>query len=804
MDIAGEYTFSELLKQFRVRERMSQQQLAEHLGVHRNTIGAWERGDWLPHDRPLVLELAQVLRLNPQDTDTLLQASVWQLSEILTWNVPYRRNPFFTGRQDVLKRLHDTLTSDKAAALTQAISGLGGVGKTQTAVEYAYRYTGDYKTILWARADSRETLVSDFVSIANLLKLPEKDEQDQSRVVNACKRWLNEHADWLLILDNAEDLALASNFIPARSKGHTLLTTREQVTGAMAQRIELATMKPEEGALFLLRRAQILATDAPPDNALHADWTRAREISQRMDGLPLALDQAGAYIEATECGLAGYLERYKQQHAKLLKLRGEAAHDHPEPVATTWSLSFERVQRASPAAADLLRLCAFLHPDAIPEEIITAGAPDLGPTLQPFATDLVELDSAISELRRYSLLRRDPETQTLGIHRLVQAVLKDGMDDDMQGQWAERTVRAVNRAFPDGHEFATWDRCQRYLSHVQVCAALMKQWNMTFPEAPRLLHEAGSYLSERVQYMQAEPLLQQALAIREQALGTEHRDVSESLNELAIAYKEQGRYDQAEPLYQRSLAILEKTGGPYDPYMAQALNNLALLYHEQGKYTQAEPLYQRALAIYEQAFGPAYIHAAISLNNLGLLYEKQGQYAKAESFHQRSLAIRKQLLSPEDPKLATSFNNLGLIYHKQGKYAQALTSYQQALAILEHALVQENPRRASSLNNLAEVYRDLGEYEQAEPLHLEALAICKQVLQPDHPLVATTLNKLARLYVQQGKYAQAEPLLQRALAIRERMLGLDHPDTATVLNDQATLYTRQGKYAQAELLYNEP
>src|SRR2546428_10145866 len=224
------------------------------------------------------------------------------------WNVPYARNPFFTGREDILSQLHETLTDGKTAALTQAISGLGGIGKTQTAVEYAYRYCNEYASVLWVRADSREILVSDFISIADLLNLSEKKEQDQSYTVAAVKRWLQNHNNWLLIIDNVDDLAMVRDFIPLRGKGHILLTTRLQAVGRMAQCIKIEKMKPEEGALFLLRWANIIEPDAPLERASRADLMKAIEISQAMDGLPLALDQAGAYIEETACGFARHLE----------------------------------------------------------------------------------------------------------------------------------------------------------------------------------------------------------------------------------------------------------------------------------------------------------------------------------------------------------------------------------------------------------------------------------------------------------------------------------------------------------------
>src|SRR5947209_16250197 len=402
-----------------------------------------------------------------------------------TWNVPYRRNPFFTGREDVLAYLAHLLTTDKRAALTQVISGLGGIGKTQTAVEYAYRSRDQYRSVLWVNAATRDTLISGFATLATLLHLPEKDQQDQHLVVASVKQWLVDHAGWLLILDNADDLDLVLNFLPAAGNGHILLTTRAHATGTLAHGINLETMNQEEGTLLLLRRAKLLATPAMPDQANREDQATAEAIVRIMDGLPLALDQAGAYIEETGCGLAGYLNLYSTRRKELLQRRGSLPADHPAPVATTWELSFQKVEQANPAAADLLRLCAFLSPDAIPEEIITEGADELGPNLQPVASDPVELDAAIEELRRYSLMRRDPEAQTLTVHRLVQAVLKDEMDEETQRQWAERAVRAVNSAFPDV-EYETWPECERLLLHARVCAELIEHWKMAFPEAAEL------------------------------------------------------------------------------------------------------------------------------------------------------------------------------------------------------------------------------------------------------------------------------------------------------------------------------
>jgi tetratricopeptide (TPR) repeat protein len=512
------------------------------------------------------------------------------------WNVP-KRNPFFTGREEVLKQIRDALTKASTAALTQpqAISGLGGVGKTQTAVEYAYRHRNDYQAVLWVGADTREALVAGFVRIAELLGLPEKAAQDQNLAVAAVARWLENNSGWLLILDNADDPKLAREFLP-KGQGHVLLTTRAQATGGVARRVKIEEMAPEEGALFLLRRTKILAEDAPLDAASETEHAEALVIAQELDGLPLALDQAGAYIEETGCGLSDYLALYRARGAELRRRRGEMATDHPDPVATTWDISFKKIEEANPAAAELLRFCAFLHPDAIPEELITAGAAELGPVLGPVASDSFELNAAIGETLKYSLLRRNPEAKTLDIHRLVQAVLKDGMDEPVHRQWAEHTMRAVDRAFPDV-EFSTWPLCERLLPHAQFCAELIEKWGLEFTEATRLLNDCGVYLHHRARYAEAEPLYQRALAIREKTLGPEHPDVAQSLNNLAGLYYAQGQYAKAEPLHQRALAILEKALGLEHPYLATGLENYAVLLRAIGRQEEAATMEARAQAI---------------------------------------------------------------------------------------------------------------------------------------------------------------------------------------------------------------
>ena len=303
------------------------------------------------------------------------------------------------------------------------------------------------------------------------------------------------------------------------------------------------------------------------------------------------------------------------------------------------------------------------------------------------------------------------------------------------------------------------------------------------------------------QYAAAIPLAQRALAIREQVLGPEHRDVATSLNDLAVLYRAQGNYVEAEPLFQRAIAIIEKALGPGHPDVATSLDNLAGLYYAQGNYAKAESLFQRAITIAEQTLGSEHPFVAISLNNLAELYHTQGKYIEAEALYKRALAIDEQVSGPEHPDIATGLNNLAALYSTLGNYTEAELLYQRALKIRKQVLGSAHPDVAQSLNNLAALYSALGNYTEAELLYQRALKIRKQVLGPAHPDVAQSLNNLAELYGALGNYTEAEPLHRRALKILEQTLGSEHLLVATSSNNLAGLYHAQRNYSEAETLY---
>src|SRR5581483_702696 len=286
------------------------------------------------------------------------------------------------------------------------------------------------------------------------------------------------------------------------------------------------------------------------------------------------------------------------------------------------------------------------------------GSAHLGPVLGPAGMDTLKFNEIVEELRRFSLLQRSSETGTLRIHRLVQAVLKDAMEEPTRRQWAERVVRATNSVFPENVEATTWSRCRRYLPQVLSCSVLIQDYELTFLEAASLLSRAVAYFHVYALNEQGEPLAKRALSIREELLGADHPDVAISLNYLGLLYYEQGKYMQAEPLFQRALRIQEQAFGPHHPNVTTSLKNLAFLYHAQSKYDQAESLCQRAVQIREQALGPEHPDTARALNNLAIICHAQGKYEQEEALFQQATHLLEQALGPEHPLLAYSLNNL--------------------------------------------------------------------------------------------------------------------------------------------------
>lgn len=301
--------------------------------------------------------------------------------------------------------------------------------------------------------------------------------------------------------------------------------------------------------------------------------------------------------------------------------------------------------------------------------------------LQPVADDPYPFNETIEVLRSLSLIQRNTRAKTLSLHRLVQMVLKDEMDEGTQQVWRERCIYLLDLAFPSGSMIVEqWGWCEQLVPHVRTSFVLSTLWDILLPEAASLFHKAATYLLNRARYDEVEPLLQRALQIREQQLGPDHPDVALTLNNLAILYKNQALYAQAEPLYQRALHISEQTLGANHPEVAHYLLDLAILYNMQGRYAQAAPLYQRASTIREAHFGSQHHETAEILHDLAIFHHDQAHIAEAENLYQRALAIREPLLGLQHPDTQATATRYAALLHTTGLADEA--------AVLEARLME--------------------------------------------------------------------------------------------------------------------
>jgi nucleoside phosphorylase/tetratricopeptide (TPR) repeat protein len=611
------------------------------------------------------------------------------------WNVPHQRNLNFTGRDQLLKDLRQSLTSGEATALTQAaLHGLGGVGKTQLALEYAYRHAPDYDLVWWVRSEDPVTLASDYAGLAGPLDLPEKGAADQETQVTAVRQALGQRGKWLLIFDNAGEPQDLTGFRPQGGGGQVLITSRNPAWGGVARPLDVKVWDRPESVAFLLKRTGRKVTTDEKEKA--AAWQLAEELGD----LPLALEQAGAYIEACGCSIADYLAMFRSQRQEVLK-RGKPSQDYPDTVATTWELSFQKVKEASLAAADLLNLCAFLAPDDIPRELLVEGAEHLPESLDAAVHDPVAFNDALAVLRRYSLM--EVADDALAVHRLVQAVVRDRLNKKGKEQWAGAAGEMVNEAFPFDIQvnFGAWPWCARLLSHANEVVKHIEGIKIAFGLVGRILNNSSLYLMTRAEFNGAKRFLKQAIILAEAAYGSEHPNVASTANNLGSALQELGDLAGAREQFERALSIVGKEYGQDHPIVGSVLNNLGGVLQKLGEVARAREHYENALAIWEKADGPINPQVAIAMNNIGSVLRALGDLPGARAHLERALAIDEEAYGPNNPQVAIRLNNLGGVLRDLGDLAGARAHCERALAICRQFLREDHPDTILVRMNLA-------------------------------------------------------------------------------------------------------
>jgi len=564
-------------------------------------------------------------------------------------NLPWPQNPNFTGRADRLEELRQNFFSGRA--LVQALHGLAGVGKSAIALQYCWHYQEEYDVIWWLRSEEPGALMEDYTALAGPLGLPEKSRSDQSEIKAAVKKRLSEISGWLLVFDNAESPEDLLEYLPVSCSGQIIITSLNPNWRRIAEPLEVERMKPEEAEDFLIRRTGRNNNDK--------EKNQAARLALELGYLPLALEQAGAFIEQLRCDFNHYLEMFQKESTRLFSSSPKPL-DYPRSVATTFNLSLGRVGEKCLAGRELMKLLAFFAPQNIPLDVIKNGHEFLPRNLADDVNEVQQWDQDLMALNRYSLIKTNDDL--ISVHRLVQAVLRDSMDQAGKKTWAEAALKIVNRSFPkDSGDVQTWTRCSRLIEHALASARHAEELKVALPETARLLNQAGTYFHSRANFKQAESPLRRALAIDESSFGPEHPEVATDLNNLAGLLQATNRLAEAEPLMRRALAIDESSFGPEHPKVAIRLNNLAALLKATNRLAEAEPLMRRALAIDESSFGPEHPKVATDLNNLAALLKATNRLAEAEPLLRRALAIFTKSLGSDHPQTIIVRNNLQVL-----------------------------------------------------------------------------------------------------------------------------------------------
>jgi tetratricopeptide (TPR) repeat protein len=542
-------------------------------------------------------------------------------------NLPARPRGF-VGRGEDLERLHAGLFEGAADRVVpiQAVHGLGGIGKTTLALEYAHRFASDYQLIWWVDAQQPTTATAALAALATQLGVP--GSSDQAAMVQTLFDRLRGRSRWLLIYDNAEQPDQLADLLPPGGAGHVLVTSRWSAwrSTASPQRLEVL---PRAESVDLLRQH----TGAKYEAALDT-------LADLVGDLPLALEEAAAYLEATQEDLEEYLQLLRDRARELFGQDEPSARGKDSDrrrVATVWSVSLDRIHADAPAAEALLNLCAFLAPE-VPRGLPTEHPEVLPPDLAAVVGDRLHYNRTLAVIGEYSLATVSPAS--IGLHRLVQMVIQARLADTSERSWADAAVRLLRDSFPaDSREASSWPRCERLLPHLLAVTGHAEQLGIAHQATGWLLGQASAYLQERGQYRQAKRVAERALAVAEAALGPDHPDVGIRRNNLGTVLQDLGDLAGARTQYERALQITEKALGP-DPRVAVMLYRVGRVRADLGDLEAASNAFSKAVQIDTAAYGPDHPEVATDLEPLADVQERQGDLDGAATSRREAQRIR--------------------------------------------------------------------------------------------------------------------------------------------------------------------
>lgn len=710
-----------------------------------------------------------------------------------------RPNAYFVGREAELLALADSLHMGQPAVIHEALSavtGLGGVGKTQLAVEFAHRY-GRYFAggVFWLSMSEAANASAEVAACGEALGLNRPGWDDlplPEQAARVQREWAKD-VPRLLIFDNCETEDILQAWLPPTGACRLLLTSRRATwPGEWGLAALPLAVLPRPQSIQLLQKYR------PALSAAEADL-----LAQELGDLPLALQLAGSYLhEVTLTTVPDYLHALRKVavlwHESLDRAtQGYSPTQHDLSVGRTFALSYQQLRpdnATDQLAQTLLWRIAFLAPgEPVPLSLLEPLCSDQWATDEAaVAAGRVALGKALHRLEGLGLLTRLPQADQrqlsadVSLHRLlgvfVWAQVAQAQATAATQQAVEEQVLAeanrLNNA-GDPRRLTLWQ------THLQ--AVVDATQSQRTARTASLCNTLGYYLAAIGALAAARPYYEQALAIFQEVLGERAPNTALSLNNLGLLLYAQGELAAARPYLEQASAITREVLGERHPNTAVSLNNLGMLLYTQGELAAARLYYEQALAIKREVLTERDPETATSLNNFGMLLYTQGELVAARPYLEQALAITQEVLGEGHPDTATSLNNLGSLLQAQGELAAARPYLEQALAITREVLGEHHPDTAQSLNNLGSLLQAQGGLAEARPYFEQALAIQREVLGECHPNTAASLNNLGALLKEEGDVAGAKVYLAQALAICQAVLGADHPSTQTVRRNLQSL-----------------
>ncbi|KAI6747690.1 hypothetical protein HG531_008232 [Fusarium graminearum] len=740
-------------------------------------------------------------------------------------SIPYLHDPTFVDRGDILDQI-GRQCSEPASRV--AIVGLGGVGKSQLAIEFAHRFvaTPAEAWVFWVHGSTQARIIEGFKSIADKVKLMGRNRPDAD-VLQLVFDWLSNERNgkWLLVLDSADDSDVLHStsggndngpklmeYLPQSPNGSILITTRNRdlafrLTGAYEAIHEIGPMTQEEALVLLENRLGTLS-----------DANAAADLVRSLEFVPLAISQAAAYIQmrAPRTSLVQYLTEFRQSESKRAKLLSHDAGDlrrdlrqdggASNAILTTWQVSFDHVRSRRPSAADLLSLMSFFNRQGIPESLLgppknshnaaqSINPEDITDSESQGSDDEVEheFDDDIQILRDYCLIVLSGDANAFEMHGLVQLAMRRWLKaQGLQDKFLEQYITVMASSFPIG-EYENWTVCRALFAHVEAAVeyrpneeSLKKTWS-------GLLHNGGWYAWLQGRYVVAEQMTSKARRTCEKLLGKDDEASLASTSLLGAIYSGQGRWEEAEKLKVQVMETLRVKLGEDHPNTLTSMGNLAATYSNQGRWEEAEKLEVQVMETCKAKLGEDHLNTLMSMGNLAATYSNQGRWEEAEKLEVQVIETRKAKLGEDHPDTLASIGNLASIYSNQGRWEEAEKLEVQVIEALRVKLGEDHPNTLTSMGNLAVIYSNQGRWEEAEKLEVQVMETRKVKLGEDHPNTLTSMGNLAATYSNQGRWEEAEKLEVQVIEALRVKLGEDHPNTLTSMGNLAAIYSNQGR-----------